>query len=145
MAGCPRVTHPSATKASMSPPKLPQRLPPFDLHVLSTPPAFILSQDQTLMFWSLAKGWTLALPFFTVLLGFLLLNSLIFLLEFQGCIAVCLSRCTGTPPYGACHSCRPLITGDSYILSFRFTVVNAFFLKNFIFFIFFTLAFLCTK
>ena len=23
---------------------------PFDLHVLSTPPAFILSQDQTLMF-----------------------------------------------------------------------------------------------
>ena len=34
-----RVTHPSATKVS---------LPPFDLHVLSTPPAFILSQDQTL-------------------------------------------------------------------------------------------------
>ena len=26
---------------------------PFDLHVLSTPPAFILSQDQTLMFKSL--------------------------------------------------------------------------------------------
>ena len=24
---------------------------PFDLHVLGTPPAFILSQDQTLMFW----------------------------------------------------------------------------------------------
>ena len=28
--------------------KLPARLGPFDLHVLSTPPAFILSQDQTL-------------------------------------------------------------------------------------------------
>ena len=37
----PRVTHPSATK---------HRLPhvPFDLHVLSVPPAFVLSQDQTL-------------------------------------------------------------------------------------------------
>jgi hypothetical protein len=25
------------------------RLTPFDLHVLSTPPAFVLSQDQTLI------------------------------------------------------------------------------------------------
>ena len=44
-AGCPRVTHPFAA--------LPQGglpLPgfPLDLHVLSTPPAFVLSQDQTL-------------------------------------------------------------------------------------------------
>ena len=36
-----RVTHPSATE-----PELP--LVPFDLHVLGTPPAFVLSQDQTL-------------------------------------------------------------------------------------------------
>jgi hypothetical protein len=35
----PRVTHPSATSA---------RRHPFDLHVLGLPPAFILSQDQTL-------------------------------------------------------------------------------------------------
>ena len=48
MAGYPRVTHPSATKLSKSLPKLWQRITPFDLHVLSTPPAFILSQDQTL-------------------------------------------------------------------------------------------------
>ena len=34
-----RITHPFATKA---------RRPPFDLHVLGTPPALILSQDQTL-------------------------------------------------------------------------------------------------
>nr|YP_009504460.1 hypothetical protein [Cyanophora sudae]AWW13713.1 hypothetical protein [Cyanophora sudae] len=34
-----RVTHPSATKILRS---------SFDLHVLSIPPAFILSQDQTL-------------------------------------------------------------------------------------------------
>ena len=44
-AGYPRVTHPSATNSEE------QALHrPFDLHVLSTPPAFILSQDQTLMF-----------------------------------------------------------------------------------------------
>ena len=40
-AGQPRVTHPFATKIILL-------LSPFDLHVLSTPPAFILSQDQTL-------------------------------------------------------------------------------------------------
>ena len=37
----PRVTHPCATKA---------RRPSFDLHVLGMPPAFVLSQDQTLKF-----------------------------------------------------------------------------------------------
>ena len=36
----PRVTHPSATDILLC---------PFDLHVLSLPPAFVLSQDQTLM------------------------------------------------------------------------------------------------
>ena len=35
----PCITHPCATKVL---------LPPFDLHVLGTPPAFVLSQDQTL-------------------------------------------------------------------------------------------------
>ena len=44
-AGYPRVTHPSATKWIFR-----RTFTPFDLHVLSTPPAFILSQDQTLMF-----------------------------------------------------------------------------------------------
>ena len=38
-AGHQRVTHPFATNALLH---------PFDLHVLGTPPAFILSQDQTL-------------------------------------------------------------------------------------------------
>src|SRR5690606_12383090 len=37
----PRVTQPSATR-------VPRRAFPYDLHVLGTPPAFILSQDQTL-------------------------------------------------------------------------------------------------
>jgi hypothetical protein len=42
-AGRLRVTHPFATL----PPRRIQEFP-FDLHVLGTPPAFILSQDQTL-------------------------------------------------------------------------------------------------
>ena len=48
MAGCPRVTHPSATKSYLLPSEEFHRYAPFDLHVLGTPPAFILSQDQTL-------------------------------------------------------------------------------------------------
>ena len=44
----------------------PEGLPeisPFDLHVLSTPPAFVLSQDQTLMFnpYPLGPGYSLRL------------------------------------------------------------------------------------
>src|SRR5690606_30795957 len=42
-AGCARVTHPFATDPQEQAPAS-----PFDLHVLSTPPAFILRQDQTL-------------------------------------------------------------------------------------------------
>ena len=52
--GYPHVTHPSATKytqdslyASTS---IISAYTPFDLHVLGTPPAFILSQDRTLVF-----------------------------------------------------------------------------------------------
>ena len=54
-AGCSRVTHPSATdQVEQAPPS------PFDLHVLGVPPAFVLSQDQTLYkFVSLRK----VLPF----------------------------------------------------------------------------------
>ena len=44
---CSRVTHPSAARM-FSVQAL--RTSPLDLHVLGTPPAFVLSQDQTLMF-----------------------------------------------------------------------------------------------
>ena len=44
MADCPRVTHPCATLLGAEAPFA------FDLHVLSTPPAFNLSQNQTLQF-----------------------------------------------------------------------------------------------
>ena len=37
----PYVPHPSATAVSLQ---------PFNLHVLGLPPAFVLSQDQTLIF-----------------------------------------------------------------------------------------------
>ena len=52
--GYPHVTHPSATKLQhdslcTSTPLLCVTAP-FDLHVLGTPPAFILSQDRTLEF-----------------------------------------------------------------------------------------------
>jgi hypothetical protein len=40
-----RVTHPSATICHI---QQAFNNRPFDLHVLSTPPAFVLSQDQTL-------------------------------------------------------------------------------------------------
>ena len=46
---CSRVTHPSAARILSSSRNLPT-ISPLDLHVLSTPPAFVLSQDQTLMF-----------------------------------------------------------------------------------------------
>ena len=96
MAGCPRVTHPSATKISKNLPKLLQRLPPFDLHVLSTPPAFILSQDQTLdLNFDLVKinlgCFNLLLLCFLVRVVHVPLNFFLFGL-IQGCIAVYLSR-----------------------------------------------------
>ena len=48
-AGYPRVTPPSATQSLKFQSEEIDQSASFDLHVLSTPPAFILSQDQTLM------------------------------------------------------------------------------------------------
>ena len=47
-AGYPRVTHPSAAQSQMKSSEESFISASLDLHVLSTPPAFILSQDQTL-------------------------------------------------------------------------------------------------
>ena len=75
---------------------------PFDLHVLSTPPAFILSQDQTLLFWFLFPAkLNLAFLFYCFLrfvCSSFFLSLKIFSLStdslecFQGCITVYLSR-----------------------------------------------------
>ena len=48
-----QVAHALLTRPPLGLASLGFRLAPFDLHVLGTPPAFILSQDQTLMFCSL--------------------------------------------------------------------------------------------
>jgi len=49
----PRITHPFATRFSQV---LPPEKTPFDLHALATPPAFVLSQDQTLHFFIVAAN-----------------------------------------------------------------------------------------
>ena len=97
MAGYPRVTHPSATKLwndhlVQAPHSL--SITPFDLHVLGTPPAFILSQDQTLMFILPVQkpSGFLSVEWFLIPLGVSFFFSEILLLNFQGCIAVYLSR-----------------------------------------------------
>ena len=41
-----QVSHALLTRSPLS--QSPKGLAPFDLHVLGTPPAFVLSQDQTL-------------------------------------------------------------------------------------------------
>ncbi|PMD69121.1 hypothetical protein CBP76_08290, partial [Companilactobacillus nuruki] len=49
-AGYPRVTRPSATHQGPNPgASSNQWFGSFDLHVLGMPPAFVLSQDQTLI------------------------------------------------------------------------------------------------
>ena len=46
-----QVIHALLTRPPLTQISLGFNLSPFDLHVLGTPPAFILSQDQTLMFY----------------------------------------------------------------------------------------------
>ena len=53
-----QVIHALLTRPPLGQTSLGFRLSPFDLHVLGTPPAFILSQDRTLMF-----GHACSLPF----------------------------------------------------------------------------------
>ena len=105
---------------------------PFDLHVLGTPPAFILSQDRTLMFLS---GFGLLSGFFfqsvqfdilcftcfwvglPLLIGSALSSRFLSTVSrglsgiFQVCIAVYLSRCSSCSQLSlsAGVSCRRLI------------------------------------
>ena len=91
---------------------------PFDLHVLSTPPAFILSQDQTLLFWfafplgfprflkafcktEIFRSYSklnLAFPFLLLLLG-LFRSFFFFLWNHSAIFTACFTtRCFHTPP-----------------------------------------------
>ena len=65
-----QVTHALLTRPPLRRDSLGFLAPPFDLHVLSTPPAFILSQDQTLMLVGLScQNVILALLFFRLPAG----------------------------------------------------------------------------
>ena len=91
-----QVTHALLTRPPLSHPSV-RKLPgaSLDLHVLGTPPAFILSQDQTLMLKSLYPGPKFSLanfkPFYCCLVCFCsefshskMSNQDSFLLEFSG-------------------------------------------------------------
>ena len=43
-----QIAHALLTRPPLAYPGITPKISPFDLHVLSTPPAFVLSQDQTL-------------------------------------------------------------------------------------------------
>ena len=86
-----QVTHALLTRPPLTYKSLGFIISPFDLHVLSTPPAFILSQDQTLMLISLSWSKLTLANFFLFycfwvesLLRFVFLFSEQFLLEFSG-------------------------------------------------------------
>ena len=49
-----QVAHVLLTRPPLNP--FPKKLHSLDLHVLGTPPAFVLSQDQTLLFNPLSKA-----------------------------------------------------------------------------------------
>ena len=115
-----QVAHALLTRPPLAYISLGFNISPFDLHVLGTPPAFILSQDQTLMLfrslpdrpllafsvslWSAASFIPAALPYgsarsasfrFPLLSLLFLVRSFslnILFRNFQGCTAVFLSR-----------------------------------------------------
>ena len=63
LSPCPgQIAHALLTRPPLG--KSPKELASFDLHVLSTPPAFVLSQDQTLVFNPLSPSVFLTLARF---------------------------------------------------------------------------------
>ena len=118
-----QVTHALLTRPPLDRISASTNLLSFDLHVLSTPPAFILSQDQTLIK-NLSRVqiwlWSLSIPF-TVLglyqtcVCYVLFEILY--LEFQGCHVVNFSR----------FFVVELISDNFYMLSHSVFFVNNFF------------------
>ena len=118
-----QVTHALLTRPPLDRISASTDLLSFDLHVLSTPPAFILSQDQTLIK-NLSRVqiwlWSLSIPF-TVLglyqtcVCYVLFEILY--LEFQGCHVVNFSR----------FFVVELISDNFYMLSHSVFFVNNFF------------------
>ena len=77
-AGCSRVTHPSATNL-----KKQASSRPFDLHVLGVPPAFVLSQDQTLYEVCISKSLDFKYLFNPDSLRLLAITSFLFKTQFR--------------------------------------------------------------
>ena len=128
-AGYPRVTHPSATQSLKFQSEEIDQSASFDLHVLSTPPAFILSQDQTLIkkFVNPMSEIILACIFPNHLYCYWFVRSLISspirrswnsCLEFQGCHVVNFSRFFMFSP----------LSDNFYMLSHLKFFVNNFFI-----------------
>ena len=122
-----QVTHALLTRPPLDRISASTDLLSFDLHVLSTPPAFILSQDQTLIK-NLSRVqiwlWSLSIPF--TVLGLYqtcvcYVQFEILYLEFQGCHVVNFSR----------FFIVELISDNFYMLSHSVFFVNNFF--NFFF------------
>ena len=119
-----QVTHALLTRPPLDRISASTNLLSFDLHVLSTPPAFILSQDQTLIK-NLSRVqiwlWSLSIPF--TVLGLYqtcvcYVQFEILYLEFQGCHVVNFSRFFAFSP----------LSDNFYMLSHLKFFVNNFFI-----------------
>ena len=84
------VAHALLTRPPLKQPEASFQLSPLDLHVLGTPPAFVLSQDQTLAFNPLSSHrFPGSISTHSELLSFLF--ALLFLYRFQGSVLTALA------------------------------------------------------
>ena len=98
-AGHLRVTHPFATNVLLH---------PSDLHVLGTPPAFILSQDQTLRYVFFIPSFKDMLSFFCSPESIWFVSSFLLLLNCQGSSRL---RFPGATSY---YMCFPFYVKDFF-------------------------------
>ena len=84
-----KVAHALLTRPPLKQPEASFQLSPLDLHVLGTPPAFVLSQDQTLAFNPLCSH---QFPDSSPLIrNYCLSFALLFLYRFQGSVLAALA------------------------------------------------------
>ena len=85
-----QIAHALLTRPPLKQPEASFQLSPLDLHVLGTPPAFVLSQDQTLAFNPLSSHrFPGSISTHSELLSFLF--ALLFLYRFQGSVLAALA------------------------------------------------------
>ena len=127
-----QVTHALLTRPPLSYPKASFQTTPFDLHVLGAPPAFVLSQDQTLNLFVLYHG----LPCYNLRLRSPSLDSLLsyFLVELNRVRFISsryfLTLFNFQDPFVALSD-NPLSRSDSIIISSRSRFVKHFFSELF--------------